>query len=94
MTVAFVELKKLLVAAQHYLDGDCSIQELHGRAAELSTVSQFFSSHPSIPELAQDWISVIDRRWNECNLISSPLSEADFRKWLEAQLLKHSTAEA
>ena len=94
MTVAIVELKRLLIAAEQYLQGSCTIQDLHGRATELAAVSHFFQGHRSISELAQEWIAAIDCRWNECNHVSSPLSESEFRAWLEGQLLRLGSAEA
>jgi hypothetical protein len=94
MNVPLVEFRKLLAAGQRYLTGSCSIQELHGLVAELATVGSFFQSHPAIITVARDWIAVIDRRWNECNHHTSPLSECVFRAWLEGQLLQHHAAEA
>ena len=94
MSVTIVEFTNLISAARRYLAGTCSIQELYGRAAELATVSRFFGAHPAIGEIAQEWLNTIDRAWNECNHVAVPLSEAEFRSWLERQLLTHARAEA
>jgi len=86
MTAELVELRQLLSAARRYLDGDCAIQELNGRVAQLADAAKFWGQHPSLAQLAAEWSAMIDRRWNEWGHSHSPISESEFSSWLQSQL--------
>ncbi|RGP55107.1 hypothetical protein ASB58_08480 [Pseudomonas abyssi] len=87
MTPQIPEVKEMLEAGRRYLAGSCSIQELNGYASQLATVVRFFEAHPKIKETADEWATMIYRRWNEWNDVKEPLSAEDFRTWLKDQLL-------
>ena len=86
MTTEIREFRRMIDAAQRYLMGECSIQELNGRVAEVVTASKFWGGHPALVQIANDWSTAVDRRWNEWGHVPGPLSEAQFRSWLVQQL--------
>lgn len=85
MTVPISELRELLEAAQRYLDGACSIQELNGRVGALADAARLWNGHSVLFEIADDWSGMVDRRWNEWGHVIDPVSEAQFRAWLIEQ---------
>ena len=86
MTTEIREFRLMLEAGQRYLADACSIQELNGRVSELATAAKFWGGHPALAQVAADWSAMIDRRWNEWGHSLNPLSEQEFRAWLEGQL--------
>lgn len=86
MTAEIVELRQMLSAARRDLEGDCTIQELNGRVAQLADAAKFWGQHPSLAQLATEWAAMIDRRWNEWGHSRSPVSEDEFSSWLQSQL--------
>tara|TARA_R110002020_G_scaffold21373_80_gene72634 strand:+ start:12822 stop:13103 length:282 start_codon:yes stop_codon:yes gene_type:complete len=86
MATEIREFRQMIEAAQRYLAGGCSIQELNGRVAEAATASKFWGGHPALVQVASDWSTAVDRRWNEWGHVQNPLSENQFRSWLVQQL--------
>ena len=86
MTTEIREFRKMLEAGRRYLVGAYSIQELNGHVSELATAAKFWGGHPALTEIARDWYSMVDRRWNEWGHNPSPLSEQEFVAWLEEQI--------
>jgi hypothetical protein len=84
--VRILEVRELLDAAQRYLAGACSIQELNGRVGALADASKLWGGHPAFLELAAEWSGMVDRRWNERGHVATPLSEEQFRAWLLDQM--------
>ncbi len=84
----------MIDAARRYLDGQCSIQELNGYASKCATAAHLFSGHPGIKQTAVEWMTVIYSRWNEFGDAPRPLSEQEFRDWLQSQLLPVSDADS
>ncbi|WP_386071333.1 hypothetical protein ACFJIW_12060 [Tahibacter sp. UC22_41] len=84
--VRILEFRELLDAAQRYLAGACSIQELSGRVGALVDASKLWSGHPVFLQMATEWSGMVDRRWNECGHVAAPLSEEQFRAWLLGQM--------
>jgi len=84
--IQITELRALLVAAQRYLAGTCSIHELNGRAGALADAAKLFDGHSVFHQIANEWSKMIDRRWNECGHVACPLSEEQFRIWLIEQI--------
>lgn len=87
MTPEITEMGAMMDAASRYLEGQCSIQELNGYAKQCATGAHFRGLHPAIKDTAEHWVSMIYRRWNEWNDVKNPLSEQEFRAWLQEQLL-------
>ncbi|MFV5313491.1 hypothetical protein VXN68_15040 [Acinetobacter schindleri] len=86
MNQPIAEVRRLIDAGKRYLAGSCSIQELHGHASQCATFARFMHSHPGIEQVANEWVSVIYRRWNEWGDVAEPLTEQEFRLWLTAQV--------
>jgi len=89
--VEIKELKELLSAGRRYLDSSCSLQELNGRAASLADAAKFWRGHASFHQMAAEWITMIDRRWNECGHSPNPLTDEEFNAWLRDQLGNHAS---
>lgn len=85
MTVTISELRELLEAAQRYLDGACSIQELNGRVGALADAARLFNGHSVLFEIVSEWSNMVDRHWNEWGHVIDPVSEEAFRAWLIEQ---------
>jgi len=86
MTTEIAEFRQMIEAGRRYLAGTCSIQELNGRVDEFATATKFWRGHPALAQVAGDWSTMVDRRWNEWGHCPSPLSEQEFVAWLEGQL--------
>jgi len=80
------EFRRMFEDGKRYLEGACTIQELHGSSAAVATAVRFWGGHPAIGQVALDWSRMIDRYWNECSHHSDPLSKREFLAWLERQL--------
>lgn len=76
----------MIQAARCYLDGAASITELHGAIAACAQATKAFSAHPAITALAQEWQGMVERCWDEWGLAAHPITEAEFREWLQHQL--------
>lgn len=79
VTIEIREFRKLLEAGLRYLNDACSIHELSGRADDCVLAARFWSGHPALRNMAADWATMIDRRWNAWDLLLDPLSENEFR---------------
>lgn len=86
MTVTITELRQLLEAAQRYLAGACSIQELNGRVGALADGVKLWNGHSALSQVADEWSVMVDRRWNEWGHVANPVSEEQFRSWLVEQI--------
>ena len=86
MTTEIAEFRQMIEAGRRYLAGTCSIQELNGRVGEFATATKFWRGHPALAQVAGDWSTMVDRRWNEWGHCPSSLSEQEFVAWLEGQL--------
>lgn len=82
----FPEVKQMVEAARKFLEGKITIQELHGDVAACAYAAKLFSAHPLITELAQRWLGMVSRYWDEWELEKEPLSEEQFRLWLEQEI--------
>lgn len=80
------EVRALCGAAKDYLAGRCSIHELNGNASQLADAARLFKAHPAVKVMAEEWSGMIDRRWNEWGHVEEPVSEEEFRVWLQTQL--------
>ncbi len=81
------ELREVFATAKRYVEGNASLHELNGAVAHARDTAKL--AHAAAPILAvlEDWLLMIDRRWNEWGHVKNPLSEADFVEWLREQLL-------
>ncbi|MFD2097610.1 hypothetical protein ACFSJ3_16590 [Corallincola platygyrae] len=79
-------MKALLRIGDLYLQGESSIHELSGIANALKTKALAIQGSPAYLEIAEEWLGMITRHWNEWGLAEDPVSEEDFRKWLTEQL--------
>lgn len=85
------EFKNLFEAGRRYLRGESSVQELNGISSELVRWAKVTRAHEGIVLLAEQWRAMANRRWNEFGEQKSPISEAEFCEWLNAQLLNKTT---
>jgi hypothetical protein len=81
------EFRNMVVAGRRYLDGEASIQELNSYVKRCSDAATLFGEHPAITALAEEWWTMVGRRWNEWHSEPEPLSEAEFREWLQRAIL-------
>ncbi len=82
------ELKALIKAGRSYLEGKASIQELNGYASALRAAAKLLHAQPEVVELAEQWWGMVNRRWNEWGMEENPVSEDEFREWLENQMFE------
>jgi hypothetical protein len=87
VAVQITEFRRLLDGGRRYLDGACSIQELNGLAAQCLDASKLWKGHPALVRTTEDWVAMIDRRWNEWGHSSSQIDENAFRNWVRDQLV-------
>lgn len=78
MTTEIGEFRQMLETGRRYLAGECSIQELNGRISDLAIAVKLWGGHPALTEVAGDWSTMVDRRWNEWGHNPNPLSEQKF----------------
>jgi hypothetical protein len=79
-------LHLLFDAANRYLEGESSVHELNGIASSCLQLARREQASTKLIELLEEWLRVINRRWNEWGLEKAPLSESEFRGWLREQL--------
>ena len=95
MSIELREFRQMLRAGQLYLEGTCCLSELNGYVSECAATAKFWQGHPALTQVAIDWAVNVERRWNEWGMCINPLTEEDFRQWLEEQLtlLRHKPGE-
>lgn len=76
----------MLETGKRYLAGECSMMELNGSISRCIDVAKLLDAHPAISQLAHEWSVMVNRRWNEWGHEQHPLSEQEFRDWLQQQL--------
>ncbi|WP_419690500.1 hypothetical protein ACN22W_34325 [Burkholderia theae] len=85
--VQITEFRRLQDGGRRYLDDTCSIQELNGLASQCLEACKFWHGHPELIRATQEWIAMIDRRWNESRHLMDAVDENTFRDWLRDQLV-------
>ncbi len=79
-------MQLLFEAANRYLEGQSSVHELNGIASSCLQLACREQASHKIIELLEEWLKVINRRWDEWGLEKLPLSEPEFQDWLREQL--------
>lgn len=82
----FPEIAEMTDVAERFLSGQAHFSALAGAAMRLEFAAKAFSAHPAILEMAQEWVWMTDRCWNEYHQHGNPISEAELREWVREQL--------
>ena len=80
------EVKQMIECARRFIDDRTNIHELHGYASECKMAAHLFSRSDAISKLADDWMTMSYRYWNEWGDVKEPLTKKEFKKWLKEQI--------
>lgn len=80
------ELKAMINCGKRFLTHKSTIHELHGHAQQLKIAVGLFDSSKAIGDLAEEWITMTYRHWNEWGDVKEPLSKEEFKAWLSKQI--------
>ena len=86
MTQEIPEVKDMIDCAKRFMADETNIHELHGHAQQLKTAAHLFGGNSAISDLAEEWIKMSYRYWNEWGDVKDPLTKEDFKKWLTEQI--------
>ena len=86
MTVVIPEVKEIVNCARRFLAGETNIHELHGWAQQCRTAAKLHSNESPIYDLANEWVTMSYRYWNELGDVEDPISEKEFKEWLREQV--------
>ena len=82
----FPELSEMIHTATRYLAGELHFSYLAGAADKLQVAAKSFAAHRAILRLADEWVLMTDRCWNEYDQHSVPITEKELRDWVREQL--------
>ena len=84
--VPFPEVRDLISMARAYLLGHVHFSDVCGAATALHDAAHYFAAEPAIQQMAAEWYDAALRVWPEWSPVEHPLTEAQFRSWIQAQL--------
>ena len=76
------ELRNLFEHANAYLNNEGNVISLYGYAARARDAA----THPDLAELLEEWVSMVNRAWNEFGTSVAPISEEELKDWVTKQL--------
>jgi len=79
-------LRDLMQAGEDYLAGNLNIAGLNGQVSIAKKYLDQSKTHVAVKEMLDDWHTMVDRAWNELGHVKHPLTDEEFRAWLEGQL--------
>jgi hypothetical protein len=85
--LASSELRAVFDAAHRYMAGESSILELNGRISSARTLASAAGVDSVVLSVLDELSRMVNRRWNEWGLESSPITDEAFRAWLREQLV-------
>lgn len=77
------EIKGLVQLGHLYLHGRISVDRLAVVAERCREHCMEIGAHPGIILWAEEWVEMTSRRWNPRGDRQDPLTEGEFRWWLE-----------
>lgn len=90
-TIKFIlfssEFRAVFDAATRYVQGESSVHELNGAISSARSLATAAGVDSSVLSVLNEWSRMVNRRWNEWGLESSPVTEEEFRAWLKKHLL-------
>ncbi len=86
MTAVIPEVKEMVDCAKRFLADETNIHELHGHAQQCKTAARLFSEKSAIYDLADEWVIMSYRFWNEWGDVKDPITKNEFKKWLNEQI--------
>jgi hypothetical protein len=78
--------KTMVVEAKKYLDAQTDFMTFYYAIREAWHYVRMFAPDSRLAELVKEWLEMSDRYRNEWGVVTSPLSQEEFRRWLEQQL--------
>jgi len=76
----------MIAVAGRFVRGEAHFSELAGAAMRLEHAAKAFAAPPIILQMAREWVLMTDRCWNEYNQHANPITVAELREWVKAQL--------
>jgi hypothetical protein len=86
MTTVIPEVKEMVECAKRFLANETNIHELHGHAQQCKTAACLSSKESAVYSLADEWVTMTYRYWNEWGDAKNPLTEKEFKNWLSKQV--------
>ena len=80
------EIREILNIFKAYLEKKSSIQELYCYVKNCYDIANN-NAHEEIILLLEDWLEMINRRWNEWGEQKNPISDEEFCEWLKKQII-------
>jgi len=90
--LASSEIRAMFDVAHRYAAGSSSVHELNGAISCARTWAKAAHANSAVLDLLDDWSHMLNRRWNEWGLEKNPISEEQFRAWLQEQLVRSNHA--
>ena len=88
------ELKILIEVARSYVAGEVHFSYVCNAVSALVDAIKYVPTETSIKAIAKEWESMSIRVWPEMLQIPDPISEQEFLKWVQAQLVVFQAAGA
>jgi len=80
------ELRELIRRARAYIANEIHFSDVCTAAASFRDAATLYNGNPMIREMATEWSSMATRVWPEFAEIANPVTEAEFRAWVQKQL--------
>lgn len=79
------EFQEMVAVARKYVAGEVHFSYLRGPAERCLLWAKVHGVHPALRGLAEEWLLLIDRVWNEWGTLE-PLPEAELRRRIAEDL--------
>lgn len=80
------ELRELIRRARSYVAGEIHFSYVCCAASDFREAAKFYTANSVIQRMAEEWATMATRVWPEWAQIDDPISEAQFKSWIEEQL--------
>ncbi len=88
--LALTELKSLVEESRKYLRGRITVRELYYWVQDCHAKSVALGLDEQIQLLLLNYQEMIGRAWDEWGLQENPISEEEFKKWIQDEFLDDS----
>lgn len=80
------ELRNLVEVARAYLAGKVHYSHVCCAVPPFCDAARLFSAEPALKKMAEEWSTMAIRVWPEMAQIDNPITEAEFKQWVQTEL--------